>query len=215
VRLVTSAGDAAPLRSAGLGFVVDPSGYVMTSLHLVQGARSVEVELPGGRRLPVKQIGRDPFFGVAILKVDAEALPHVALGESEALEVGEPVVAIGSPQEREAQTFLRVLSTDGATGAYLATNATIPDEAVGGPVVDREGRAVGIATTASTPQSDGRGGSAGRVVPIDRAKPILLELRRISAPRPLQGSIEDARTASASLLGAWWSRPRGVDAAPR
>jgi S1-C subfamily serine protease len=184
----------------------------MTSLHLVQGARSVEVELPGGWRLPVKQIGRDPFFGVAILKVDAEALPHVALGESEALQVGEPVVAIGSPQEREGQTFLRVISTDRAAGAYLTTSAPIPSEAAGGPVVNSEGRAVGITTSAFTARPEGRGRSVGHVVPIDRAKPILRELRSSLAQRALRGSVE--ATASASLLRSWSSRPSNVEAPP-
>ncbi|HEY7602548.1 MAG TPA: trypsin-like peptidase domain-containing protein [Methylomirabilota bacterium] len=171
-------------RRAGLGFVVDPSGYVVTSEQLVRGARSVEVELAGGQRLPAALILRDRLFDVAILKVDAMALPHVALGQSGALKVGEPVVAIGRPQGGDGgETLLRVTSNGGATGGSLATDAPIPSRAVGGPVVNSDGQAVGIATTS---EHQGRRGDhgVGYAVPIDRVKPILRDLRSNLVPAP-------------------------------
>ena len=156
---------------------MDPSGYVVTSEQLVRGARSVVVELPGGQRLPVTEIRRDPLSDVAILKVDAMALPYVVLGQSGTLKVGEPVVAIGSPRDREGgDILLRVTSTGVATGGPLATDAPIPTQAVGGPLVNRDGHAVGI-TTMSEQHGQGRGGSVGRAVPIDRVKPVLRDLR--------------------------------------
>ena len=186
VRVVPSGTSAPETRPAGLGFVVDPSGYVVTSEQLVRGARSVVVELPGGRRLPVTDIRRDPLFDVAILKVDAMALPYVTLGQSGALKVGEPVVAIGGPRDREGgETLLHVISTGAATGGDLATDAAIPHQAVGGPLVNSDGYAVGIAT-ASEPSAQGRGGSIGRAVPIDRAKHILRDLRSNLVQAPLR-----------------------------
>jgi serine protease Do len=181
VRVVASGASVgeAPVqaRRAGLGFVVDPNGYVMTSERLVRGARSVAIELAGGQRLPVTQIGRDPYFEVAVLKVDVRALPYVALGESETLKVGDSVVAIGSPEGREsADTLLHVTSTGAATGGDLATDAPIPSQAVGGPVVNSHGHAIGIAS-ASEPPGARTGGSIGRAVPIDRAKSILRDLQ--------------------------------------
>ena len=180
VRVVPSGVSApetsAQARPAGLGFVVDPSGYIVTSEQLVRGARSVAVELAGGQRLPVIEIRRDPLFDVAILKVDAMALPYVALGQSGTLKVGEAVVAVGSPRDRDGDTLLHVTSTGVATGGDLATDGPIPSQTVGGPLINSDGHAVGIATT-SEQYGQRRGGSVGRAVPIDRAKPILRDLR--------------------------------------
>jgi S1-C subfamily serine protease len=183
-------------RLAGLGFVVDPNGYVMTSERLVRGARSIVVELPGGQRLPVTQIGRDPYFEVAVLKVDVRALPYVALGESETLKVGESVVAIGSPGGREsADTLLHVTSTGAATGGDLATDAPIPSQAVGGPLVNSHGHAVGIASASEQP-GQRAGGSIGRAVPIDRAKSILRDLQSNMVQKPPRSQPPGSETSS-------------------
>ena len=105
------------------------------------------------------------------------ALPHVALGQSGALRVGEPVVAIGSPRGRDGgETVLHVTSTGTATGGSLATDAAIPSQALGGPVVNSDGQAVGIATTSEHHGKRGAG-SIGHAVPIDRVKPILRDLQ--------------------------------------
>ena len=175
----------AQARPAGLGFVVDPSGYIVTSEQLVRGARSVAVELAGGQRLPVIEIRRDPLSDVAILKVDAMALPYVALGQSGALKVGDAVVAIGSPRDRDGETPLHVTSTGVATGGDLATDAPIPSQTVGGPLINSAGHAVGIATT-SDHHGQGRGGNVGRAVPIDRVKPILRGIRSNMVQGPLR-----------------------------
>ena len=135
------------------------------------------VELASGQRLPVTQIGRDPLFDVAILKVDARGLPYIALGESEALKVGQSVVAVGGRRGREGGgTVLHVTSTGAVTGGNLATDAPIPSEAVGGPLLNTDGHAVAIAT-ASEHQGQPGAGSVGRAIPIDRAKPVLRDLR--------------------------------------
>ena len=113
---------------------------------------------------------------MAILKVDAMALPYVALGQSGGLKVGEAVVAVGSPRDRDGETLLHVTSTGVATGGNLATDAPIPSQTVGGPLINSDGHAVGIATT-SEQHGQYRDGSVGRAVPIDRVKPILRDLR--------------------------------------
>jgi len=159
-------------QGGGLGFVVDPGGFVVTSHRLVEGARALEVALADGRRLPVTLVARDPLSDLAVLKVDGRDLPAVALGESGALRVGEPVVAPGPGPEGAAVATGRITATSHATGGDLALELSPGSSRIGAPVLNGRGEVVGMSTAA--------GAHAG-AVPIDRVKPILRALQRRAA----------------------------------
>jgi serine protease Do len=161
----------------GLGFVVDPSGLVVTSSRLVQGSSTVEITLATGQRLPVVMIARDTLSDVAILKVEASGLPSLALGESRSLRVGETVVAVGAAEDGETGLATGVVTaTSLATGGDLALDLSPRSERTGSPVLNVRGEVVGM--------SAGAGGSSpSAAVPIDRMKPMLREIGQKGAAR--------------------------------
>ena len=141
-------------QGIGSGVVVDPSGLIITNRHVVAGAREVYVTLHDGRRLPAEALGDDPQNDLALLKVQADSLPSAELGDSEQLEVGQLVVAIGNPLGLEATVTAGVVSAlnrslrtpYGLMEGLIQTDASINPGNSGGPLVDSEGRVVGINT---------------------------------------------------------------------
>jgi serine protease Do len=154
-------------RSSGSGVIVDPAGYVVTNAHVVQGARRLQVALsgggsgptearsvlkPAGRVVAASVIGIDRETDLAVLKIGEAGLPFLPLGDSEALRPGELVLAFGSPLGLENSVTLGVVSgvarqvkPDGRM-IYIQTDAAINPGNSGGPLVDAEGRVVGINT---------------------------------------------------------------------
>lgn len=163
----------------GSGFFISKDGYLLTNHHVIAHASEIEVELFGGKRLPAKLIGRDSRTDVALLKVDPEAsLPVLPLGDSEALEVGELVLAIGNPFGLEYSVTMGVVSRKGrgfgASGPFdefIQTDATINPGNSGGPLVNLRGEVVGI-NTAVIPNR-----RVGFAIPINLVKALLPELR--------------------------------------
>ena len=84
-------------RGVGSGFIIDADGYIVTNHHVVDGSKSIEVQLSDGRTFQPKVIGSDPETDIALLKIDATGLPMIPLGSSSTLRVAEPVMAIGNP----------------------------------------------------------------------------------------------------------------------
>jgi serine protease Do len=170
-----------PMRGLGSGFVIDAGGYVVTNHHVVDGAKSVEVTLNDGRKLPAKVVGSDPETDIALLKVEATGLPTIPLGDSGALRVAEPVMAIGNPFGLDHTVTVGIISGTGrviGAGRYddfLQTDAAINPGNSGGPLINTRGEVVGIAT-AIVSRSGGFQG-VGFAIPIDLAKPILQQLR--------------------------------------
>lgn len=171
--LVTTYGAAASGRSAvlatergsGSGVIVDASGYVVTNAHVVQGARRIEVvrsprpEGPGGsilrpagRPLPARLVGLDRETDLAVLKIEAEGLVPLAFADDADLRQGQIVLAFGSPLGLDNSVTLGVLSALGRQlrpddpMIYLQTDAPINPGSSGGPLVDVEGRLLGINT---------------------------------------------------------------------
>jgi serine protease Do len=169
----TPDGGGATGRVSGVGFIVVPSGYILTSSRAVRGTSAIHVRLADGRTLPVTLIGWDPLRDVAALKVNATGLPTIRLGSSSALKVGEVVVLLGMPVGSEQAGAIR--ATDSATGGTLAVTVAVGPDSTGGPLVNARGEAVGIAT--GTGNSTGEGPAMSVAVPIDRAKPILRRLQ--------------------------------------
>lgn len=137
-------------QASGSGFVISADGYVVTNAHVVDGATSVKVGLSDKRELPAEIVGTDTLSDIALLKVKAEGLPAVQLGDSSALEVGQWVVAIGAPfglDHTATQGIVSALSRslpDGTYVPFIQTDVAVNPGNSGGPLFDLGGRVVGV-----------------------------------------------------------------------
>jgi len=164
----------------GSGFIVSPDGYILTNNHLVGEAEDVEVKLADGREFEAKVIGTDPESDVSVIKIDAKNLSFLELADSDALEVGEWVLAIGNPFGLSHTVTAGIVSAKGRSGLrlaeyedYIQTDAAINPGNSGGPLLNLDGEAVGINTAII-----GRGGNIGIgfAIPINMAKFIYNQL---------------------------------------
>jgi serine protease Do len=184
--------DGAPpdrtLNSMGSGFIIDPSGIVVTNNHVVEGAESIQVQLQDGTLLKAELIGRDPKTDLAVLRVKSEAaLPTVSFGDSDRLRIGEWVMAIGNPFGLGGSVSLGIVSArnrDINAGPYddfIQTDAAINKGNSGGPLFDLSGSVVGINTAIFSPT----GGSVGIgfSVPANTAKTVVDQLVKYGETR--------------------------------
>src|SRR6266446_3201813 len=168
------------VRSLGSGFVINPSGLIVTNNHVVDGATEIKVTLADGRELPGRVLGRDPKTDIALLKVDATGLLVIPLGDSSRLQVGEPVMAIGNPFGLEQTVTTGIVSATGRVigeGPYddfIQTDASINPGNSGGPLINARGEVIGI-NTAIFSQSGGSVG-IGFAIPVNLAKPVVTQL---------------------------------------
>jgi len=141
---------AVPMRGQGSGFIIDPNGIVLTNAHVVKGATDVTVKLTDRREFRAKVLGTDPKTDVAVLKIDAKGLPTVKLGNSHDLQVGEWVLAIGSPYGFENSVTAGVVSAKGRSlpddsyVPFIQTDAAVNPGNSGGPLFNTRGEVVGI-----------------------------------------------------------------------
>ena len=171
-------------QAAGTGFVIGADGVVVTNNHVVAGAESIELLFSDGRTLPAEIVGRDAAADLAVVKVDATGLPVVELGESDTVQVGDDVVAIGNALALEGGLSVTrgiisgpprevVAEEIGITlDAVLQTDAAINQGNSGGPLVDAQGRVIGINTAIA-----GQAENVGFAIPISHALPIIEDLR--------------------------------------
>jgi serine protease Do len=167
-------------RGMGSGFIINPDGYVVTNNHVVEDAESIRLKLSDGREFDAKVVGRDPKTDLALLKVDAKGLPVIPLGDSAALQVGEPVMAIGNPFGLEQTVTTGIVSATGrviGAGPYddfVQTDAPINPGNSGGPLVNARGQVVGINSVIFSRT----GGSVGIgfSIPVNLAKSVFTQL---------------------------------------
>ena len=168
-------------HSLGSGFVASADGYVVTNVHVVRGASEIVVRLADHSEHRARLVGEDPRTDIALLKIDASGLPTLPFGDSDRLQVGEPVMAIGNPFGLEQTVTTGIVSAKerfigaGPYDDFIQTDASINPGNSGGPLVDSRGALIGI-NTAIFSQSGGSVG-IGFAIPVNIAKVVLPHLR--------------------------------------
>ena len=168
--------------SAGSGVVIDARrGYVITNHHVIEAAEAIVVTLKDRRKLPAKLVGSDPGTDIALLKVAPEGLTALALGDSEALEVGDFVVAIGNPFGLGQTVTSGIVSALGRTGLnihgyedFIQTDASINPGNSGGALINLKGELIGINSVIIGPSGGNVG--IGFAVPSNMARSVVEQL---------------------------------------
>jgi len=165
----------------GSGFIISPDGYVLTNNHMVGGAETVTVQLKDGRKVTAEIVGTDPQTDVAVVKIDEEDLPYIKLADSSILEVGEWVIAIGSPFGLSQTVTAGIVSAKGRSRIgvadyedFIQTDAAINFGNSGGPLLNLDGEAVGINTAIIGP---GGNVGIGLAIPSNMASDIYEQLK--------------------------------------
>ncbi len=165
----------------GSGFIVTADGYILTNNHLVGQTEKVSVKLSDGRTVDAKVIGADADSDVAVIKVEAEGLPFLELADSAGLEVGEWVIAIGNPFGLSHTVTAGIVSAKGRSSLgvanyedFIQTDAAINFGNSGGPLLNLDGKVVGINTAIIGP---GGNIGIGLAIPINMAKHVYTQLK--------------------------------------
>lgn len=174
--------------SLGSGFIITDDGYILTNNHVVEGMDEIKVKLTDKEEYTARIIGRDPKIDVALIKIDVKKkLPVVALGDSDKLEIGDWVIAIGNPFGLGHTVTAGIVSAKGRYGIlpgsyedFIQTDAAINPGNSGGPLIDINGEVIGINTAIYSPQ--GVFGTPGNIgigfaIPINMAKTVLRQLK--------------------------------------
>ena len=172
----------ARVEGLGSGFIIDKNGYIVTNNHVVNGADEIKVTLSDGRELAAKLIGTDPQTDLALIKVEPKGeLPSVAFGDSDRARVGDWVVAIGSPFGLGGSVTAGIISArgrdihSGPYDDYLQIDAPINSGNSGGPVINAEGKVVGVNTAIYSPNGGNIG--IGFAIPAREADRVVSQLR--------------------------------------
>jgi S1-C subfamily serine protease len=174
-------------RALGSGFVIDKEGHVVTNYHVVQRATSIEVSFSNQETVSAKVVGTDPSTDLAVLKVnvDAKALTPLSLADSDKVQVGDPVVAIGNPFGLERTVTAGIVSAlqrevnapnDFTIDHVIQTDAPINSGNSGGPLIDAEGRVIGVNSQIETANGGGGNVGIGFAVPSNTVKSVVAQL---------------------------------------
>ncbi len=174
-------------EGSGSGFIISADGYVVSNYHVVQGATQIDVSTVSGETYEAFVVGYDETNDVALLKIEAENMPYAVLGSSDALAVGDQVVAIGNALGELTSTLTvgyvsakdRIVATDGSTLNTIQTDAAINSGNSGGPLFNMQGEVVGITTAKYSGQSSSGASieGIGFAIPIDDVIGIIEDLR--------------------------------------
>ena len=173
-------GPSMPVRGQGSGFIVSPAGVILTNAHVVDGAQEVDVKLTDKREFRAKVLGVDRYTDVAVIKIDAHDLPIVKLGDPAGTQVGDWVVAIGSPFGFENTVTAGIVSAKGRSlpdetyVPFIQTDVAVNPGNSGGPLFNLQGEVVGI----NSQIYSGTGGYQGLsfAIPIDVAAKVQRQL---------------------------------------
>jgi serine protease Do len=170
-------------RGQGSGFIISENGYILTNNHVVGDADTITVKLSDGREFKAKRIGGDEKSDVAVIKIDGDNLPILPLGDSDELEVGEWVIAIGNPFGLAETLTFGIVSAKGRNTVgindyedFIQTDAAINPGNSGGPLINLKGQAIGI--NSAIYSSTGGSVGIGFAIPINMARNIKDQLVR-------------------------------------
>ncbi|MCX5871359.1 MAG: trypsin-like peptidase domain-containing protein [Deltaproteobacteria bacterium] len=176
-------GDRQTTYAHGSGFIINKNGYILTNSHVINNAQEISIRLTDKREFTAKVIGQDKKSDVALIKIDAEDLPVISLGDSSSLKVGEWAIAIGSPFEMIQTVTVGIISATGRSSVgiseyedFIQTDAAINPGNSGGPLLNIHGQVIGI-NTAFLTQTGGYMG-VGFAIPINMAKVIAERLQK-------------------------------------
>ncbi len=168
-------------QGIGSGVIVSKDGYILTNNHVVDGADEVKVALTDGREFTAKVVGRDPKSDVAVIRIEGKDLPVVTMADSDKVEVGDVVLAVGNPFGIGQTVTTGIVSATGRAGAigldyedFIQTDAAINPGNSGGALIDAEGRLIGI-NTAILSRSGGNQG-IGFAIPVNLARDVMGDL---------------------------------------
>lgn len=200
-------------RSLGSGFVIDATeGLIVTNNHVIEGADEILIKFTDGNEIPANVVGKDPLTDLALLKIDPdkEKLYEIKLGDSDKIEVGDWVVAIGNPFGLEWTVTAGIISAKGrelGEGPYdnfMQTDASINPGNSGGPLVNMNGEVVGI-NTAIIPSGQG----LGFAIPVNMLKELLPKLKKGEVKRGWLGiMLQELDEKLAKTFGL--DRPKGA-----
>lgn len=174
-------GRTVTLPAAGSGFVISEDGYIVTNNHVIDNASRISVLLHDGTRYPAVLVGRDPISDLAVLKIEAKNLAYLTWGDSDTLQVGEQVAAIGNPLGEFANSMTvgyisaldREINIDGTPRIMLQTDAAVNSGNSGGPLLNLRGQVIGIVSAKSSGVSvEG----LGFAIPSNRASRVISQL---------------------------------------
>ncbi len=176
-----------PQRALGSGFVIDKEGHVVTNYHVVQGATSIDVSFSNQETVSATIVGTDPSTDLALLhvKMDAKALTPLTLADSDAVEVGDPVVAIGNPFGLERTVTAGIVSAlqrevnapnDYTIDHVIQTDAPINSGNSGGPLIDAQGNVIGVNSQIETANGGGGNVGIGFAIPSNTVKSVVAQL---------------------------------------
>jgi S1-C subfamily serine protease len=174
-------------QALGSGFVIDKDGHIVTNYHVVQGASEIEVSFSNQDTVKAKVIGTDPSTDLALLKVkvDAKALTPLSLADSDKVAVGDPVVAIGNPFGLERTVTAGIVSAlqrevrapnNYTIDHVIQTDAPINSGNSGGPLIDAQGRVIGVNSQIETANGGGGNVGIGFAVPSNTVKSVVAQL---------------------------------------
>jgi Do/DeqQ family serine protease len=193
-------------RATGSGVVVDPHGYILTNNHVIENAHEITVRLSDSRKFTARLVGRDPKSDLAVLKVDsADPLPAVELGDSDRLRIGQWAIAIGNPFGLDRTVTVGIISATARNRMGLATyenfiqtDASINPGNSGGPLLNLDGKVIGINTAMVTAAQ-----GIGFAIPINMGREVMRQL--IAGGRVVRGwlgiAIQDVTDELAQTFG--------------
>lgn len=206
----------------GSGVIIDAKkGLVVTNNHVIKGADDINVTLPDGREFPASIVGRDPNYDIALLKIKADKLPEIKVGNSSELEVGDLVLAIGNPIGLDYSVTQGIVSATGRSLSgklvkgsslsdnYIQTDAAINSGNSGGALIDIDGNLVGINTMIQSTTGGFMG--YGLAIPINSANTVIERIQKFGNKRNYLGvAITDIPSSERASYGKQLPKNSGV-----
>jgi serine protease Do len=192
------------------GFIIDPSGLVVTNKHVVDGAIAMHVIFADGDRAPARLLAAAAMLDVAVLKIETDhPLPALKWADSDKLQVGDPVLTIGNPLGLGMSVSAGIVSAlnrnlqDSPFDSYIQTDAAINYGNSGGPLIDRDGEVVGMDTALYNPEASGGSIGIGFAIPSNIASFVVQFLLNPSHPKPgwIGVTVQDNNDRLAEALG--------------